>query len=242
MSRQETLAEEFEVLESIYPEELEKLEDDVIQISVAPEEQVPDEELRLLLRVEYPAEYPDVIPNLSIDATEGEMSAEEEETLMTKIKASAEESLGMAQTFSVVTTLIECMAEVVENRIKQKQAVKAKKEADEEEAERRRVQGTQVTQESFNAWRLKFNKERQAKKKTQDEEKMREMSNKEKEEFKKYASRLTGRQLFERNRDLATADDTLVEEGAESVDVSKFNREEAALEEEEERLHFSDSD
>lgn len=85
------------------------------------------------------------------------MSAEEEETLMTKIKASvrelsslgfrlfsvtssfdnqAEESLGMAQTFSVVTTLIECMAEVVENRIKQKQAAKAKKEADEEEVSR----------------------------------------------------------------------------------------------------------
>lgn len=52
----------------------------------------------------------------------------------------------------------------------------------------------------------------------------------------------TGRQLFERNKDLATADDTLIEEGAESVDVSKFNREEAAQEEEEERLHFSDSD
>lgn len=48
----------------------------------------------------------------------------------------AEESLGMAQTFSVVTTLIECIAEAVENRIKQKQAVKAKKEADEEEVSR----------------------------------------------------------------------------------------------------------
>ncbi|KAG8913373.1 hypothetical protein FRC01_004576 [Tulasnella sp. 417] len=225
MSRQETLAEEFEVLESIYPDELEKLEDDIIQISVAPEEQVPDEELRLLLRVEYPAEYPDVIPSLSIAASEGEMSAEEEETLMNRIKASAEESLGMAQTFSVVTTLIEGIAEVVTNR-----------------AERRRTQGSPVTPESFNAWRLKFNKERQAKKKAQDEEKMREMTNKEKEEFKKYASRLTGRQLFERNRDLATSDDTLAEEGAESVDISKFNREEAAEEEEEERLRFSDSD
>lgn len=242
MSRQETLDEEFEVLESIYPEELEKLEDDIIQISVAPEEQLPDEELRILLRVEYPAEYPDVIPSLSIVASEGEMSAEEEETLMKKIKASAEESLGIAQTFSVVTTLIEGITEVVADRIKQKQDAKAKKEAEEEEAERRRTRGTLVTPESFNAWRLKFNKERQIKKKAQDEDKMREMTNKEKEEFKKYANRLSGRQLFERNRDLATADDTLVEEGAESVDVSKFNREEAVEDEEEERLHFSDSD
>lgn len=66
------------------------------------------------------------------------------------------------------------------------------------QAERRRTQGTPVTPESFNAWRLKFNKERQAKKKIQDEEKMREMTNKEKEEFKKYASRLTG-ESFERH-------------------------------------------
>ncbi|KAG9017202.1 hypothetical protein FRB90_001371 [Tulasnella sp. 427] len=242
MSRQETLAEEFEVLESIYPEELEKLENDVIQISVAPEEQIPDEELRLLLRVEYPEEYPDAIPNLSVTVQEGEMSAEEEKILLKKINESAEESLGMAQTFSVVTTLIEGIAEVATNRVKQKQAAKAKKEADEEEAERRRKQGTLVTPESFNTWRLKFNKERQAKKKVQDEEKMREMTNKEKEEYKKYAGRLTGRQLFERNRDLATSDDTLAEEGAESVDVSKYSRDEAAEEEEEEGLRFSDSD
>lgn len=60
------------------------------------------------------------------------------------------------------------------------------------QAERKRIRGTAVTQESFNAWRLKFNKERQARKKIQDEERMREMSNKEKEEYKKYASRLTG--------------------------------------------------
>lgn len=39
----------------------------------------------------------------------------------------------MAQTFSVVTTLIDGIAEVVSNRVQQKQAAKAKKEADEEE-------------------------------------------------------------------------------------------------------------
>lgn len=51
-----------------------------------------------------------------------------------------------------------------------------------------------------------------------------------------------GRQLFERNKDLATTDDTLADEGGESVDISKYNREEAAEEDEEEGLRFSDSD
>jgi len=54
---------------------------------------------------------------------------------------------------------------------------------------------------------------------------------------------LLGRQLFERDRNLATSDDTLVEEGTVSIDVSQYDRsanEEA--EPEEERLEFSDSD
>ena len=41
------------------------------------------------------------------------------------------------------------------------------------------------------------------------------------------------------------SDDTLVEEGAESVDITKYSREEAIEDEpkeEQERLYFSDSD
>jgi hypothetical protein len=53
---------------------------------------------------------------------------------------------------------------------------------------------------------------------------------------------LSGRQLFERDRNLATSDSTLVEEGTVSVDVTQYDRTEAPREEEEERLEFSDSD
>ena len=53
----------------------------------------------------------------------------------------------------------------------------------------------------------------------------------------------TGRQLFERNRQLDTSDAALVEEGSVSVDVSQYERTGPIEEEqEEERLALSDSD
>lgn len=52
-----------------------------------------------------------------------------------------------------------------------------------------------------------------------------------------------GRQLFERNRNLATAEDSLVEEGTESVDISQYERQQRDEEDEgESHLEFSDSD
>lgn len=52
----------------------------------------------------------------------------------------------------------------------------------------------------------------------------------------------TGRQLFERNRNLE--EDTLMEEGTISVDFSQYERTKAeeVEEEEEDRVRFSDSD
>jgi len=243
-NNQEVLAEEFEVLESIYPDELEKLGDNEIQISVAPEEQIPGEELRLLLHVEYPPEYPDVTPALTLTPEEGEITSSEETVLMQKITASAEESIGMAQTFSIVSTLIEGIGETIQSRVKEKEEARAKKEREIEEAELRRKQGTLVTPESFLGWRNKFLKERVVEKQAREEERMKEMSNKEKEEYKKFAGRLTGRQLFERNRDLVMSDDTLVDDGANSVDITKYNRNQIEEEEQrdEDRIEFSDSD
>ena len=55
------------------------------------------------------------------------------------------------------------------------------------------------------------------------------------------ASTYTGRQLFERG-DKSLEDDTLLEEGAVSVDASQYERHEFEEEQEEEGVTFSDSD
>lgn len=54
---------------------------------------------------------------------------------------------------------------------------------------------------------------------------------------------ISGRQLFERDRNLANSDATLVEEGTISIDISQYDRTTNELDaEENEGLHFSDSD
>ena len=50
-----------------------------------------------------------------------------------------------------------------------------------------------------------------------------------------------GRQLFERDKNLDSADDSLMEEGSVSVDVSQYERE-VVEEEEESQVIFTDSD
>lgn len=52
-----------------------------------------------------------------------------------------------------------------------------------------------------------------------------------------------GRQLFEKNRDLATSDASYIEEGVTSVDITAYDRTGPREEDEDEGgLHFSDSD
>lgn len=53
---------------------------------------------------------------------------------------------------------------------------------------------------------------------------------------------LTGRQLFERNKNLVHEDDNLMEEGTVSVDFSQYDRTQVVEEDNEDRVHFSDSD
>ena len=91
---------------------------------------------------------------------------------------------------------------------------------------------------------------------------MKGLSLKEREEYKKLATRLSGksdscillpflllnelssgRQLFERDKDLAISDSALEEEGLVSVDISQYERtRELEDEDEADRVDFSDSD
>jgi hypothetical protein len=100
------------------------------------------------------------------------------------------------------------------------------------------------------------------KKAKEQDEKLKGLTPKEREEFKKFQTRLSGkcfdyhhcylfiglsmpgRQLFERNRDWDTSEDSLLEEDSTSVDISQYER--TRLEEEdgedEDHVRFSDSE
>ena len=61
------------------------------------------------------------------------------------------------------------------------------------QAEERRTTGTPVTVESFKAWKEKFDKELAIKKLQEDEEHLKNMTAKEREEWKRSITRLTGK-------------------------------------------------
>lgn len=60
------------------------------------------------------------------------------------------------------------------------------------QAEEARTRGTPVTIESFKAWKAKFDKEMLHKKTRDEEEKLRALTSKEREEFRKIGTRFTG--------------------------------------------------
>ncbi|KAJ7709930.1 RWD domain-containing protein [Mycena rosella] len=240
----DVLLEEFEVLESIYPSELTKISDTIIQLDVEPEDSEDGaEQLRITLEVQYPPEYPDVLPELSLHAIEGEgeMEYSEMNDLLNDLRAVGEENLGIAMTFTLVSHLREQLSVLVKTRSEKRQKEETEKERLAIEAEEARTRGTPVTPESFMAWKIKFDQELAAAKKVREDEKLRGSTPKEREETRRIVGRLSGRQLFEKNKNLE--EDTLLEEGTVSVDISQYERTRREEDEEEdEGITFSDSD
>ncbi|KAF8798004.1 RWD domain-containing protein [Phlegmacium glaucopus] len=237
----DVLLEELEVLESIYPTELLRLSQHKIQIE-AEADDIPDGAINLQVRlcVEYSGGYPDELPSLSLEHDGDERIQEaDSENILENLRKVGEENLGMAMTFTLVSHLREQLSELVRSKLEEQRQRESEKERLALEAEERRTVGTPVTVESFKAWKEKFDKELAIKKSQEDEEQLRNMSPKEREEWKKSGTRLTGRQLFERNKNLE--DENLLEEGVVSVDFSQYERTREE-EDQEAGLTFSDSD
>ncbi|CCA73824.1 related to RWD domain-containing protein-Laccaria bicolor [Serendipita indica DSM 11827] len=244
----EVLAEEFEVLESIYPDEMTKISDRQVSILVEPEEPVSGlSDFKLVINVTYPPEYPDVYPEVSLEPSEesqaGELTSEEESKLLKSLEETGNENIGMAMTFTLVSHLREQLSSILQERaekIKREEMEKERRAIEEEEA---RTRGTPVTKESFLKWRAAFTAEQAEKKRKEDEERMKGWTPKEREEAKRIAARLSGRQLFERGGPQALSLEDSALEGGESVDISLFDRtEREERPEDNEGIHLSDSD
>ncbi|KIY64923.1 RWD-domain-containing protein [Cylindrobasidium torrendii FP15055 ss-10] len=241
MSDDEVLLEEFEVLESIYPTEFTKLSSKEIQIEAEPEDLLDGADpVKVYLRVSYPDGYPDVVPNMSLEAVDGELEDGESERLLDALKSTGEENLGMAMTFTLVSFLREQLSGLVVTREEERRRKEAEEEARVQEEEDARTRGTPVTVESFMAWKAKFDAERARMKQREEEERHKGLTPKEREEWKRMGTRLSGRQLFEKNQNLE--DESLVDDGAVSVDPSQYERTQADDDEDDDRVTFSDSD
>jgi len=196
--------------------------------------------LKLTLTIHFTEDYPNALPDVSLEAIEGTLDGDEMNGLMRDLRMVGEENIGMAMTFTLVSDLREKLSSLVLSRAEQRKKEETERQRVALELEEARTRGTPVTVESFRSWRAKFNREVAIKKAREEDERLKGLTPKEREEWKRIGTRPTGRQLFERNKNLE--EDTLMEEGTVSVDISQYERTGAREEEEEDHITFSDSD
>lgn len=164
--------EEIDILQSIYPDELDVVSDTEFSVLVCLETH-PVRKLKV--HVAFPENYPaEVIPVVDIEALPGEKASSEKpkETeveydftredlsdLTEKVRQCAEENLGIPSVFACVSYLKETAEELYQDKIKSIELERIRELEIAEEAEQAKFRGTPVTKESFSEWRNKFRHE-----------------------------------------------------------------------------------
>ena len=204
MGREEQ-KEEREVLDSIFPDEIQDVSASEYRVSIAldvnksDEDETPDPVI--LLNIRYPEAYPDEAPRLDITQPPNAPRYDhldiqnDKARLLEALGPTIEESMGMAMVFALVSALKDAAELLVSERLQAIQAVKDVESAKAEEEENRKFEGEKVTRESFLAWREGFQRE-------MADEAARRVAEVEAEEKKKRGAReerkLTGKQLWQR--------------------------------------------
>ncbi|EPY49823.1 RWD domain-containing protein [Schizosaccharomyces cryophilus OY26] len=200
------IEEEKEILESIYPDEFQCLDERTFQITqtIDPEESKCSDPPSVIFIATLSDEYPNEIPDTKIRFSPPHrwLGEEQLKRLQEVVNQNAQECLGMAMIFSLCSILKE---EV--NIVLSEQCEKEEKEIEdiqnrEIELENEKFQGTPVTVESFMKWKKEFDIWREEEIRKENEEKLREALNATSNTNARKAileKKLTGRQLFERN-------------------------------------------
>ena len=223
MGREEQ-REEREVLDSIFPDEIQDISDIEYRVSIMLDVPQESDEAAscptIILNVRYPEAYPDEAPYLDITqppnaAKNPSLDVQEDKArLLNALQPTIEENMGMAMVFTLVSTLKDAAELLISERQQAVQVQKDFEAAKAEEEENRKFEGEKVTRETFLAWREGFQRETA-------EEKVKKAVELEAEEKKKRGGRveekkLSGRQLWEQGLATKTADED--EEGEDAVD------------------------
>ncbi|KAH9381712.1 hypothetical protein HPB48_010531 [Haemaphysalis longicornis] len=158
-----------------------------------------DEQMSVQLKFTYIPTYPDEGPLIEATEYSENMSEEDVNALMDILKQQVEENLGMVMIFTLVSAATEWLnlhrEDVKTNKAEAKRLAKEEEEA----AERAKFEGTRVTVECFLAWKQKFDAE------------MAEIRKREKTLIA--SGKLTGRELFEKDKNLIDSDLQFMQEG-----------------------------
>ncbi|KAJ3339793.1 hypothetical protein HDU93_007792 [Gonapodya sp. JEL0774] len=174
----------------------------------------------VILHIELPPTYPEVAPELSFTSFSCLGASETEESaLLEELRALALENLGMASSFTLTSHLKDRLEDILRGKIDERNRADEERFRIAEEVERKRLEGTKVTPESFAAWRAKFERE-------MAELAKQAMKGAQAQDTKKLKP--SGRQLFEQDKNLAKSDLNVMEAGEVAVDVDLFEMEDDA--------------
>ncbi|CAD5206735.1 unnamed protein product [Bursaphelenchus okinawaensis] len=229
MDCREQQEQELEILEAAYPDELNVINREYPNINVSinipsvPKWENPEADFYLDLDVKLPAEYPEVGPEFELSGFPMDFPLKCIEEVYKNMRTSAESMLG----FQVIITLISEVQNAIPTILKRLEKEKDEEETrirdEKEAAEQRKFEGNRVTQESFNKWRIAFEKEFLAA----------EIAAK-KEKEAALAGKLTGKQQFLRDATLSISDLGMLEDEKPGenveIDQSLFEEELSDLE------------
>ncbi|KAI9354604.1 RWD domain-containing protein [Zopfochytrium polystomum] len=181
------------------------------------------------LHVSFTPTYPETAPVFQVVSASPHLLAEDRAALLEAADALASEQLGMAMVFGVHAGIREKLEEIVKARIERRETEREKRRVEEEERERMRHAGTKVTKESFLEWRERFLKDMDGNITVPQAGAMAAPASAAAGSIRPGrtgggiipSARLTGRQLFEKDRSLAKSDMALLTDEDVTVEFDK---------------------
>ncbi|KAF4632413.1 hypothetical protein G7Y89_g5717 [Cudoniella acicularis] len=226
----EEQVEEREVLDSIFPDEIQDISETEFRISILldiiNDDGDDSEPPTMLLQVKYPEEYPDEAPVLDLLAPPNAplhpffSVGSDREVLLEGLTGAIEENMGMPMIFTLVSTVKDHAEQLVAERQEKARHEHEQKLLAAEREENKKFHGTPVTPETFKSWRENFRKEMEETKVKDDEAE--EAAEKKRNRGKDTVIQLTGRQLWERGLAGKVEEDEEYDDSVPTEEVDKL--------------------
>ncbi|RWS04547.1 RWD domain-containing protein 1-like protein [Dinothrombium tinctorium] len=194
---------EIEALESIYCNEITVISKSTpIKFSINVNgDNSTDSELELQLTFTFTRNYPEEAPEIEVSLAGDNFDENDEQQLLELLNNEANNNLGMVMVFTLVSVATEWLNTKRDQQKVEKQREVERRKREEEEAEMKKFEGTRVTVESFLAWKRKFELE------------MAQIN--QKQSIDLCNKKLTGKELFEKDKTLNESDLAFIGEGEE---------------------------